>query len=682
MFLQILKTILQSNKFLIFLSVITIFLVILAFLIPKDSVYSLNTEEINGTINSFKIDGNMLRIDMKAKEKITAFYYFDSEEEKNRIASSIGYGYKVTLVGELAYPDGNSIPNTFNYQKYLYYHDVYLIMNVTKINISSTNNVWQNVKTNIYRYLLRFENSDFLLAFLLGNTSNLELEQIRDNGISHLFAVSGMHISLFALVLRKMLRKFGSKKDLIISLLLIFYAFLVGFTPSVLRSSLLFILISLNSYFDLKLSNKRLFLYLFLALLIYNPFYLMDMGFQYSFAICFTFLFLKSSKGYFFNLLKTSLLAFTISLPITAMNFYEINILSVIWNLFFVPYVTFILYPACFIVIFFPFLSAIFSIILEVFNLVNSWCANIKIGVIIIPYIASFIWIIYYFLIALFLKFKQKKYVLLIMTFLLIVKIYPKINLNSFIYFLDVGQGDAAVFISPWQKEVIMIDTGGIMNYNNESWQERKNKISQSETIKTFLNSKGISKIDLLILTHGDYDHMGNAQELVNKLTVRKIMLNKNNFNNLESDLFKKYSNKIVFLYEPVFFKWTMFYNQSKAENNASLIFKINVYSKTFLMMGDASKNEEKELLKENILSDVIKIGHHGSNTSSDKTFLKTVNPEYAIISVGRNNRYNHPSKETLKTLNELNIPYFLTSEKNTLWFKVSKKALKLYTLN
>ena len=99
-------------------------------------------------------------------------------------------------------------------------------------------------------------------------------------------------------------------------------------------------------------------------------------------------------------------------------------------------------------------------------------------------------------------------------------------------------------------------------------------------------------------------------------------------------------------------------------------------------MMGDASKNEEKELLKENILSDVIKIGHHGSNTSSDKTFLKTVNPEYAIISVGRNNRYNHPSKETLKTLNELNIPYFLTSEKNTLWFKVSKKALKLYTLN
>lgn len=680
--MQNLKTLLQSNIFLIIFTFLAIFLSALAFIIPHKSKYNFNVTKINGKIISFKIDGNMLKIEVQALEKITAFYYFTSLEEKENIINKIGYGKEIYLEGKLSVPDSADIPHTFDYQKYLYFKNIYFIMNAEKIEIGNCKNIFSNIKTKIYRHLLNLPNSDFLLAFLLGNSSNLELEQIRNNGISHLFAVSGMHISLFALVLRNIFKKLGNKKDILISIFLIFYAFLVGLTPSVLRSCLLFILIAINNLTNLKISNKRLLYYLFLALICFNPFYIMDMGFQYSFSICFALLFVKSSKNYWLNLLKTSFIAFLVSLPISAINFYQINALSIIWNLFFVPFVTFILYPFCFIVVIFPFLTFIFTLILNIFNFVNNFCNNIKIGIIVLPFVYPFFWLLYYLILIMFIKNNKYKTFILLLLFISFLKILPKLNSNAFVYFLDVGQGDAAIFISPYQNEVIMIDTGGIKSYNDETWQVRKNKILQSETIKTFLFSLGIKKIDLLLLTHGDYDHAGNALSLLEKIEIKNIMINKNSLNELEKNIVYSYNDKIVSFYNPTFFKWQLKYFNEENENNASIITRIKVFSKTFLMMGDVTKKEELKLLNDNIVSDVIKIGHHGSNTSSEKTFLAKVKPNYAIISVGKNNHYNHPSEETINNLKFLNIDYFLTKDSKTIWFKINKKNLKLYTLN
>ena len=113
----------------------------------------------------------------------------------------------------------------------------------------------------------------------------------------------------------------------------------------------------------------------------------------------------------------------------------------------------------------------------------------------------------------------------------------------------------------------------------------------------------------------------------------------------------------------------------------ASLVLKVNVLNFSFLMMGDAPKEREKMLMDESITSDVLKVGHHGSSTSSDPQFLKKVDPRYAILSVGLNNSYHHPSKETIENLQNLNIPYYETSKYKTIWFKISKNKMKIYTL-
>ena len=678
--MQNLKRILQSNTFILVLFVFLIFIVFLRFLLPVKSAYSLEDTKVFGKIEKFKIDGNFLSMTVLDKEKIQVFYYFSSEDEKEEVQKKIGYGITVSLSGVMSEPSSSLMPHTFDYKEYLRYQKINYVFTAQEITFSGEGNIFQRMKTKIYHYISKYPHADYLLALLLGDTSGLELDSIRENGISHLFAVSGMHISLFAMALRFLLRRFGAKKDFLIFLLLFFYAFLVGFTPSVMRSVFFFFGLSLNKYFRLGLSTKRIFLYVFMLLVFLNPFYIMDIGFQYSFLICFTFFFVKPKKRYFANLLQTSAIAFFISLPISALHFYEVNVLSILWNMFFIPFVTFVLYPACFLYVLAPFLGDLFQVILEIFQAVNTWCQNVVFGKIVLPYIFPLWWLFYILSFFLFLHSNKKRYVLLCFLFIIGVKLSSKLDSASYVYFLDVGQGDSALIISPYQREVLLIDTGGKVSYNNEEWMKRKNKVDQGETIVSFLASLGISKIDLLVLTHGDYDHAGNALSILENIEVENILLNSNGYNSLEKEIASLYSHKIVSSYISDFFDMKKYEFVSADENESSIILQIRIFQMSFLFMGDATISEEKMLLHENISSDVIKLGHHGSKTSSDKSFLEKVQPSYAIISAGKNNRYHHPSKETIQKLEELSIPYYETSVFHTMWFKICQKEQKFYT--
>ena len=182
------------------------------------------------------------------------------------------------------------------------------------------------------------------------------------------------------------------------------------------------------------------------------------------------------------------------------------------------------------------------------------------------------------------------------------------------------------------------------------------------------------------ISPHGDYDHVGNALSILENIEVENILLNSNGYNSLEREIASLYSHKIVSSYISDFFDMKKYEFISTDENESSIILQIRIFQMSFLFMGDATISEEKMLLHENISSDVIKLGHHGSKTSSDKSFLEKVQPSYAIISAGKNNRYHHPSKETIQKLEELAIPYYETSIFHTMWFKICQKSQKFYT--
>lgn len=211
---------------------------------------------------------------------------------------------------------------------------------------------------------------------------------------------------------------------------------------------------------------------------------------------------------------------------------------------------------------------------------------------------------------------------------------------------IDVGQGDSALIELPFFQGNILIDTGG-------SQYSDINKY----VITPFLKSRGIKKIDYLILTHGDYDHMGASYELIKSYNVGKIIINSYEDNELEKKLKNVYHfNKNTLKINNYTFYFLNTANRDENEDSLIIYTKLNNYK--FLFMGDASINNEEYLLNTYNLNsiDFLKVGHHGSNTSSSKKFIDTIKPNNSLISVGKNNFYGHPSKEILNNLKNSNI--------------------------
>lgn len=223
-----------------------------------------------------------------------------------------------------------------------------------------------------------------------------------------------------------------------------------------------------------------------------------------------------------------------------------------------------------------------------------------------------------------------------------------------------------------------MIDTGGKITYEKKEWQKSNKTYNVSDGVIKFLKSKGITKLDYLIISHGDQDHAGDALNIIKKLNVKKVVLNNGSTNSLEKKIINtsvKITNNYNLKYFNVINLNNGFYDN---ENDASLVNYITFLKYKFLFMGDAPKNvEEKIIEKYNLFNiDVLKVGHHGSKTSSSKYFIDKIIPKYSVISVGRNNRYGHPHEEALSNL--INTKILRTDNDGTITFKINKNKVDI----
>lgn len=679
-----LKIILQSNIVIgLLFSFIIIYILISTRVVKYSSKYNISDTVLQGMVLNYSFDGDKLSLTIKAREKIIANYYIKNEDELEYLKTKIEYGSKVLFKGTLKEPLNNTIPNTFNYKEYLYNHHVFYIFNVDSYKINNNKNIFYKFKNSISKRINKIDRSGYLQGFLLGNKNymnEVSYDNYKDNGVTHLFAVSGMHISIFSAFLFAFLKKLKLKKDkayIIVFIFLIFYAFLVGFSSSVLRATIFMILIYINKRINLNIKTIYILYYQFLLFLLINPFYIYDIGFLYSFATSFgIILFSKKLTGiYFVKLFKTSLVAFLFSLPITLYNFYEINFFSIIANIIIVPIVSIIVFPLSIIVFICPFLNVFLLFTIKILEFISGILANISIFNLTIAKINILFIILYYLFLFLIYK-KGTKYIILVIILLLIFKIKPYLNSNNYVYFLDVGQGDASLIVSKNMKDIILIDTGGKVSFKKDEWKIKNREFNLASNIVIFLKSLGISKISLLAISHGDMDHLGYAKDILKEIKVDNMMFNNNAFNKYENEVIDK--NKLVFSYQSKYINIVNLNdNNSLDENISSLVLKINLDGLNLLYMGDAPKEvERKIILNHNLTSDIIKIGHHGSKTSSDYYFLKKINASFAVISSGRNNRYNHPSLETIDTLSKLKIRYFNTQDKGTIMFKYKNKKL------
>ena len=234
---------------------------------------------------------------------------------------------------------------------------------------------------------------------------------------------------------------------------------------------------------------------------------------------------------------------------------------------------------------------------------------------------------------------------------------------------IDVGQGDSILIHS--NNESVLIDTGGSID-NDES------KIVINTTIP-LLKSLGIKKLKYLILTHGDADHMGEAKHLIDSFKVKNILINNGEFNYLEKELISKTDN-IKIAKEGTVIKcgditMVQLNTDLTDENDSSQIYYAMYKNYSILFTGDASLKSEDYILNNYDLSkiDILKVGHHGSKTSTGINLIDKLEPKIALISVGKDNKFNHPNQMVLDNLKTSQI--YRTDINGTITLKLNKNV-------
>lgn len=673
-----LRHILQS-KHLIKIITIIIFIITLLYTnyYPFKSKYTKDDKEFIGIVTKYEVKEDKITIEIKDKEKLLITYKYQDKEFNN-----LSYGDKIKVKGTLITPSKNTNQNTFNYQKYLYYKKIYYLVEATSINkIANNNNYLYTIKNTLYQKINKLKSSNYIKTLLFcDNTLSKEIkESYRINGISHLFSVSGMHINFFVSIIYLYLNKITYNKRikyLITNIFIITYLILFP-SSSLLRSAVMSILYSINYLLKLKIKKIDILLLTLGVSLLINPFIIYDLGYIYSYTITF-FLVLSSStlkkKNKINKIIYISLLSFLVSIPITIYNSYEINIISILLNIILVPIISIIILPLTILTYIFPILDSILYLFANTLETISLFISKINITKIIFPKPSLLIIVLYYIIFLL--SYQNKKYFYLNIILLIIIYIYPYLNSNFEVVMFEVGEADCHLIKYPYNKNTILIDTG-------------KNEYKIKNEVIPYLKSIGIKKIDYLIITHGDLDHIGGSITLINNFQVKNVILNKGTFTDIEKELIKNLNkkkipyqiniNKINLSNHTIYLLNNTKYNN---ENDNSIITYFTYQKYKFLYMGDASITTEDNLLENYNLNNIsiLKVGHHGSNTSSSKDFISQINPSISLISVGKNNIYHHPNKEVINNLSKSRI--YRTDINNMVKLTINSKGiLKVTTI-
>ena len=670
-----LKMILQSRYIFKILTILSLIITIIyTKYYPFKSVFNNNDTEFIGIVEDYIIKDNQIKISLKSKERIIVTYKYTG-----KVFNNLSYGDKIKVTGVLKEPSTNNIFNNFNYKKYLYNKKIYYIIEASKIDkIQNNNNHIYTIKNLLYTRINSLKSSNYIKALLFGdNKLDKEIKtSYQINGISHLFSVSGFHINFITSIIYFYLDRVTYNKKIkyiTVDIFLVLYLLLCN-TTSLLRCTVMNILLSINHLLKLNIKKIDIVLLTLILCITINPFIIYDIGFIYSYTISFFLILYKNKYKTNNKLLKIiyiSLISFLVSLPINIYTSYEINFLSIILNIIIVPIVSLILLPLSLLTLIFPILDNILYLITSILEKISLYTSNINIFKQVLSKPSIILIIIYYLVIILILSKNKHYYLILIL--LIFHKTIPLYNSNLEVVMFDVGEADSMLISTPSKKVNILIDTGRGIDINN---------------IIIYLKSIGISKLNYLIITHGDEDHIGGALYLIDNFKVDNVILNKGDYTELEVELIIhlknkniKYTNNINKI--PLLGSYMYLLNTKKFsnENDNSIVTYFEYQKYKFLFMGDSSSKTEEYLINNYNLTNIsfLKVGHHGSNTSSSPLFINKITPKVSLISVGRNNFYHHPNKEVLTNLS--NSVIYRTDINKSIKIKINNKV-KITKLN
>lgn len=573
--------------------------------------------------------------------------------------------------------DSNHIPLLFDYQKYCKYQGIYTQIIDPIISKQGNKFVISKIQYTFFNY---YENNfspisaSYLKALVLGDKSTLDeetLNNINSLGISHLFVVSGLHVSLLIGIITKIISKVF-KNNLVVNsittVVLIIYAFMTNLMVSVLRVVIAYIIKNINSKYQLKLTTLDILSVVTIILLLFNPYYIYTSSFILSFGLTYSLLIgskLLEEKKFLKSLLKMSIYCQIVSIPLSYNFNNKLNLLSLIFNLIFVPFVSYIFLPISLIVSFFPFLNGFYEWIIKVFESVLTLSSNISIYVN-LPYINVIYIMVLIVIIYLFFKMIETRQIKRIIFLILIIYLFLWINTASLdiydqIIFFDLPNGEATLIHGAFNKYNILVDTGDIPKSDNP--------------ITSYLRKRGIRKLDFVIITHSDSDHIGGLETIMKEIRVKNIITNYYEKRSLFNE-YKKINSKVNiyylkkgndFSFKKVNFKIISPYYNIGDINNNSLVFLLTVDNMKILFTGDIEEKGEKQI-DEYIECDILKIAHHGSKTSTTKEFLEKIKYDTAIIMNGYQNIFNFPTDTVIKRIK--NKKYYVTGWQKTIIYQ------------
>lgn len=639
--------------------------------------------------------------------------------------NNLEIGKNIMLKGELLTFNQKTIPNGFDEIRYMKTkgYDYKMFPEEIKIKEEKQSSFFIVVNQlrkkicEIYDAVLPQKEAGILKAMITGNKDDID-ELTRDlynkAGIAHIIAISGLHVTVISVFLFYILERFLKNKRLcsFITILFLFcYMIFTGCSASTVRAVIMTSTMLFGTILFREGEKYNTVALAALLLLLYQPLYLWDIGFQLSFTAVIG-IFMGNTMIKKYRKIKNKALDIMIisaivcfsSFPIIAYHFYYVPLGGILANVIVVPLIgivvgfgMFVGLAGLFSIHFATFLVGIVFILLKIYEFVCIIISKlsflyIHIGrpplLFIVLFYITFICIYFYYYSKIF------KYITIVSTSCLFLSLVSNrlFFKNTEVAYLDVGQGDSTI-IHTYDNKTIVIDGGG--KYYADFGDN-----TGANVVYPYLEYLGTTTIDILFITHMDSDHTMGAIELMDLANVKQVIISDYHFeSNSLYDLFLETvrknqiplyiiqsedkitineNTKIECLY-PI--EGEKFYLGDN--NNGSLVLKLICGEIDFLFTGDAGAADESVMIQEgkNVAAQILKAGHHGSKYSSTPEFLQKVSPNAAIISSGKNNIYKHPHKETLERLRAENCEILNTAEVGTILIKTNGQNYEINTM-
>lgn len=561
----------------------------------------------------------------------------------------------------------------------------------------------------VYHNILPEKEAGMITAMIVGDKGELDKDMkdlYQKSGISHIIAISGLHVTLLGISLYNLLKllRLPTLVSTIISIFLLYsYGVLTNFSVSTNRAVVMLIVLMLSKVIGRTYDLLSATCLSALIILCQSPLEMYDIGFLLSFGAIlaigilepiFSNLFPVKSK--LIKGLYSSISIQLLTLPIILYNFYEIPSYSILINLIVIPLSSLLILLGALSgligLVLLPISKILIGgvyVILKFYEFICNLNVSLPINSILIGRPALYLILTYYVILTVFLflyHIEKKKRYLSILLFLVVIFIKPTNRLE--LTFLDVGQGDGIFMMTP-TKKTYLIDGGsstvrGIGKYR----------------IIPFLKSKGIWRLDYVFITHMDEDHISGILEIIEQMEIKesdyynnrikienlivpRIRTQEERYHELIAQAYDKGINVIYMDKGDVIHDKEVSiscYHPAKdyapaSKNEYSMVLSVHYNNFDLLLTGDVEGQGEEELLAylknmhrsnknlEGKEYDVLKISHHGSKNSTPVPFLELVNPRYSIISYGKNNTYGHPHKELLTRLEEANSSIITTQD-------------------